>query len=115
MSKKTKRSLKYILSVVISLLALAGIIALLMRGHTASIFEPAGVIAEQQRQLIIWTVLLSLVVVVPVFTMTFYIVWKYRASNKKAVYSPNMHGSTVAEAVWWLIPLLLIQLLGRND
>jgi cytochrome o ubiquinol oxidase subunit II len=108
MSKKNKKSLRTIASIVCSVLAFAAIIALLMKGHTPGILAPAGTIAEQQRDLIVWTSLLSLVIVVPVFTMTFYIVWKYRVGNKKARYSPTMHSSTLAETIWWLVPLALI-------
>lgn len=55
---------------------------------------------------------LSLIVIVPVFTMLFIIAWRYREGNTKSTYSPDLDGSRKAEAVWWLIPSLLILVLS---
>jgi cytochrome o ubiquinol oxidase subunit 2 len=49
---------------------------------------------------------------VPVFALTFYIAWKYRASNKKARYTPDWDHHTGIEALWWAIPLALITILS---
>ncbi len=57
-------------------------------------------------------VLLSLVVVVPVFAMTLGIAWKYRADNSKAKYRPDWDGDRRAETIWWLVPLTLIIILS---
>lgn len=85
---------------------------LFLRDKNVAVLNPRGSIAQEQFDLIVLTVLLSLIIVVPVFTLTFYIVWKYRAGNKKAKYSPELHGSKTAEAVWWLVPLALITILS---
>ncbi len=60
----------------------------------------------------IFASLLSLVVVIPVFGLTFWIAWKYRASNTRARYRPDWDGSRVLEAIWWLVPLVLIMVLS---
>jgi cytochrome o ubiquinol oxidase subunit 2 len=52
------------------------------------------------------------IVVLPVLAMTFAIAWRYRASNKKAHYSPELAGNRWAEAAWWLIPLAIITVLA---
>lgn len=85
---------------------------LLLRGNNFAVLDPKGPIAQEQLNLIIFTSLLSLIVVIPVFVLTFYIVWKYRAGNKKAVYSPEWDRSRTAEAIWWLVPLALIAVLA---
>lgn len=77
-----------------------------------AVFNTAGTIADQQRELIILASLLSLVVVLPVFALTFYIAWKYRAGNKKARYEPNWDHNTKLESLWWGIPLALIVVLS---
>jgi cytochrome o ubiquinol oxidase subunit 2 len=56
--------------------------------------------------------LLSLVVVVPVFIMTFTIAWKYRASNTKAKYRPDFDKNLGAEIAWWGIPSVIILVLS---
>lgn len=80
--------------------------------HPLVIFNPHGVIAQKERGLIIFALLLSILVVVPVFTMLFLIAWKYRASNTKATYSPEFDHSRIAETIWWAIPSILILILS---
>lgn len=100
---------------VVPVLVLAVVLVLLVRyaqSQTVDLFDTAGPIAEKERNLIYFALGLSLVVVVPVFTMLAVIVWRYREGNTKAKYSPNLDGSRRAEAVWWGIPALLILILS---
>jgi cytochrome o ubiquinol oxidase subunit 2 len=53
-----------------------------------------------------------LIVVIPVFVLTFGIAWKYRASNTKAKYSPDWDHNRTAETIWWLIPTAIIGVLA---
>jgi cytochrome o ubiquinol oxidase subunit II len=79
------------------------------------ILSPQGVIAHKQRNLIAFAAALSLIVVVPVFCMTFWFSWKYNVKNrsrKKAAYRPDWDNSRVAETVWWLVPAILILILS---
>jgi cytochrome o ubiquinol oxidase subunit 2 len=48
--------------------------------------------------------LLMLLVVVPVIVMTLVFAWKYRASNKAAVYTPKWSHSNKIEVVVWTFP-----------
>ena len=77
-----------------------------------AVLSPKGMIAEKQSSLLLVATLIMLFVVVPVFVLTFFICWKYRASNKKAKYSPEWDNSHLAEAIWWGIPLVIIVILG---
>ncbi|MDB5175976.1 MAG: Ubiquinol oxidase subunit 2 [Candidatus Saccharibacteria bacterium] len=90
------------------------VMSLLFHGHTFAVLDPKGTIAEKQRNLIVFATSLCLLIVVPVFAMTFGIVWKYRESNinAKTRYEPEWDHSTKAEIVWWGFPLLLITILG---
>jgi len=72
------------------------------------VLEPKGPVARQEFDLLMTGLALSLVVVIPVFTLLFTIAWKYREGNAKAKYSPDMDGSRIAETVWWIIPTVLI-------
>jgi len=82
------------------------------RGDNFALFNPAGQIALKERNLMIFTLLLSLVVVIPVFVMTFMIAWKYRAQNTAAEYKPDWDNNVFLETIWWGIPFLIILILS---
>lgn len=77
-----------------------------------SILNPQGEVADKQRSLIYFTVALSLIVVLPVFFMTFWFPWKYREGNSKAKYTPDWDHHPVAETIWWGVPLVIISILA---
>lgn len=109
-------NIKY--KIILLSLALVGIVAVIaeyVRTHTIAVLEPAGVIGRKERSLIIIAVLLSVIVVVPVYVMTIAIALKYRESNhkvKKVTYEPDWDHSRLYEAVWWGIPLVIITILS---
>ena len=82
--------------------------------HNTSIpvLEPKGQIGIKERNLLIFAIVLSLIVVIPVFILLFSFAWKYRESNTKAQYSPDLDHSRIAETIWWLIPSVLITVLS---
>lgn len=85
---------------------------LLVRDANVAVLNPQGVIANQQRDLIVFTSLLSIVVVIPVFVMLGVIAWKYREGNKNATYTPDEEGNKWLEVLWWGIPILIIGVLS---
>ncbi|MFL5132275.1 MAG: ubiquinol oxidase subunit II [Microvirga sp.] len=91
-----------------AVLAVAG----LLTGCKLVTMDPAGDIAVQQRNLIIASTALMLLVIVPVIALTFIFAWRYRASNTSATYDPDWHHSTQLEVVIWTVPLLIIIALG---
>lgn len=111
-AKKKKRMSAKVAALLLVVAAATGVLVWLVLGTNVAVLEPAGSIAERQRGLIIFASLLSLIVIVPVFTLTFYIAWKYRASNKKAKYRPDWDHHTGIELLWWAIPLALITVLS---
>ena len=80
--------------------------------HTIDVLSPKGDIGEKQRQIIVYSTALMAIVVVPVLILTFGIAWRYREGNKKATYSPNLAGNRWAEAIWWIVPLIIISILS---
>jgi cytochrome o ubiquinol oxidase subunit 2 len=74
--------------------------------------QPAGPVARQQRDLLYFALALSALVVLPVFALTGWIAWKYRAGNKKAVYAPEWDRNVRLETLWWGIPCLIILVLA---
>lgn len=99
------------LALVLILVAL-GLLLLYLSHTTVAILSPRGPIAYQERRLIIFGLLLSLVVIVPVFSMAALIGWRYRETNTRATYKPDWDHSWIAETVWWGIPALLITILS---
>jgi len=97
---------------VLLFLGVVSIVGLYIGTHDIAILNPKGALAEKQYKLIVFTALLSLIVIVPVYAMTFFIAWKYRASNTKAKYSPDWDHSKLAETIWWAVPIALISVLA---
>ncbi len=85
---------------------------LLLRDKSFDILQPAGVVAEKQRNLLIFATLLSLLVILPVYALTIFIAWKYRASNTSARYDPTWSHNTTLESIWWGIPCAIILVLA---
>lgn len=80
-------------------------------GDIAMLF-PAGKIALKERNLLFIIQGIMLLVVIPVYILTFVFSWKYRADNTKAKYTPELDDSKLAECLWWGIPFLLVLIIG---
>jgi cytochrome o ubiquinol oxidase subunit II len=89
-----------------------GLMAWYLSHFNIQVLNPKGVIAQDERDLIFFTVFLGIFVLVPVFVMTFAIAWKYREGNKKAEYRPDWDHNVAAETLWWGIPTLIIVILS---
>ncbi|TVY07939.1 ubiquinol oxidase subunit II [Paenibacillus cremeus] len=92
---------------------LAGISVLASGCESMIVFDPKGPIGAQQRDLIYFTMLLCLIVLVPVLLLTAWIVWRYRdKKDNKASYQPKWAHSTKLELIWWGIPIVIILILA---
>ena len=87
-------------------------LAVMLAGCEAVVMNPSGDVALQQRNLIIISTALMLLIIVPVMVLTAVFGWRYRAGNKAATYAPDWHHSTQLELVIWSAPLLIIIALG---
>ena len=76
------------------------------------IFNPKGLIALKERDLMIIASVLMLIVIIPVFILTIAIAWEYRASNQDAHYTPNWDFNLTAESVWWGFPFIIVLILS---
>lgn len=115
MRKEKKRDFRRVKQVLISsvltLIALA-ILVYVTQGRDIPVLDPKGLMADKERDLMLITFGLGLVVIIPVFIMLFVIGWKYRASNTKAKYDPEFSTHKGFEALWWGIPCVIILTLG---
>ena len=87
-------------------------LALLTSGCDWVVMSPSGDIAVQQRDLVLISTGLMLLIIVPVICLTLFFAFRYRQSNKAAKYEPNWDHSVGLELLIWGIPLLIIIALG---
>jgi cytochrome o ubiquinol oxidase subunit II len=83
-----------------------------LSSHSLAVLNPAGIIADKQRNLMLTTTLLMLMIVIPVFILTFSIAWRYRAGNKNAKYTPEWDHHRALETIWWAFPCAIIIVLA---
>lgn len=104
---------KYIfgLFIFIFLAGLALVLANLSGGRFA-VFEPKGMIALQERNLIIIITGLVSVVVIPVIILIFAFAWRYREGNSKTMYEPERQGKLSTQLVWWGFPIAMVLVLS---
>jgi cytochrome o ubiquinol oxidase subunit II len=84
----------------------------LLSGCNMVLMNPSGDVAVQQRDLLITSTLLMLLIIVPVMALTVLFAWRYRHTNHSATYSPDWHHSTRLEVAIWAAPLAIIVALG---
>jgi cytochrome o ubiquinol oxidase subunit 2 len=84
----------------------------LLGACNAVVLAPSGDVAAQQRDLLLISTGLMLLIIVPVIALVVVFAWKYRQSNKDAAYEPDWDHSTYLEVAIWGAPLLIIICLG---
>lgn len=84
----------------------------LLGGCNMVLMNPSGDVAVQQRNLILYSTGLMLLIIVPVIALTLLFAWRYRKSNTEAEYKPDWDHSTQLELVIWAAPLLIVIALG---
>lgn len=91
---------------------LLGLLLPPLAGCNWVVMAPAGDVAAQQRDLILISTGLMLIVIIPVMVLTVLFAWRYRQANTDAPYDPDWDHSTQLELVIWAVPLLIIIALG---
>lgn len=107
MNKKLKLS-----AITVVVLGVISAAVIYLRHTSVPVLEPRGIIAHQERSLLYFGLIISLIIVIPVFGLTFFIAWKYRENNTKAKYSPDFDHSRIAETIWWVVPSILILIIS---
>ena len=75
------------------------------------IIDAAGPVTATERDLLFRALAIMMIVVVPVFVLTIWISWRYRASNSSARYQPDWMSHKV-DAVIWAVPAAIVLVLG---
>lgn len=77
-----------------------------------AVLFPKGVIALEERNLLFIIQALMLLVIVPVYILTFIFSWKYRSDNPKGKYDPDLVDNRLAEYIWWGIPCIMVAIIS---
>ena len=72
-----------------------------------AVLFPQGIIGLEQRNLLLIIQAIMLLVIIPVYVLTFVFSWRYRSTNPKATYDPDLVDNKLAEIIWWGIPCVL--------
>ncbi len=104
---KTVIKFRTLLFTIVSIVA-----TLFISGCNLVVLEPKGMIAAAEKDLLITSVLLMLIVVIPVIILSLVFTWRYRENNHKAKYSPDWSHNTLLEAICWIIPCIIIAILA---
>jgi cytochrome o ubiquinol oxidase subunit 2 len=93
-------------------LGFALVLVVLTHGSEFPLLAPSGSVGVGERDLMLRTVYLMLIVVVPVIILAIFIAWHYREGNTKAAYKPNWEHSKMEEFIWWSIPFEIVLVLS---
>ena len=99
----------------LTLLGLVGLgllISVLLQGKDVALFNPKGVIAKEQLRLLIFSVVVLLQIAIPTLAVFYFVAWKYRESNEKAVYKPLARTSYALVIGMWLVPSISMIILA---
>ncbi len=112
MGRMRKLDILVLITGIVVLIGLVSFVAFSMSNNSVPVSQPKGEIGRQQYALLMFAAKLSLFVVLPLFTMIIWVVYRYRASKKPTDYMPKWDKNTVLELVWWGIPSLIIVILS---
>ncbi|ODN71042.1 ubiquinol oxidase subunit II [Methylobrevis pamukkalensis] len=86
--------------------------SVLLAGCGGGVLDPQGPVGMGNRQILLNSLAVMLVIVVPTIIGTLAFAWWFRASNPKARYNPGFTYSGRIELIVWSIPTLTILFLG---
>ncbi len=114
MSKIDKKRLSPVWTMLIILLLLIEfglIISFLLGGKNVAMFNAKGLIANEQHRLIVFTVTVLIAIAIPSLFMAYFIAWKYRESNSRAIHDTEHRSGKLLGAAAWGVPTAIMLLL----
>jgi cytochrome o ubiquinol oxidase subunit II len=79
---------------------------------TSPDLDPSGPVTLAERQLLFDAASIMMIVIIPVFIMAALFTWRYRGTNRKARYTPNLAYYWPVEILIWGVPAAIIVWLG---
>ncbi len=116
MTKRTKKpgQGKFTWLVFLSLFSVGLLITVLVRGHDVVLLNPKGLIAQEQKHLMLFVTATLLTIAIPTLLLFYFFAWKYRESNNKATYDATTHHGKFFTFSLWAIPTLVVLVLTSH-
>jgi len=105
-----KRAFKIII-ITLLIIAVGALAVYFVSTHNIPVLEPKGLISVKERELIITSSLLMLIVVIPVLVLAVVFGWKYR-EGRGSKHAPDWEHNNIAECCWWGVPVVIIIILA---
>lgn len=98
----------------LSTLCLAALASMLAgcSGAGNGFMAPAGEIAGTERQMFFEIAIVTLIVIIPVFVLTPWVIWRQNRKRAGAAYDPDWDSSRLIEALMWGVPVLIVAALA---
>jgi cytochrome o ubiquinol oxidase subunit 2 len=84
---------------------------IVLNGKNFQVLNPKGLIALQEKDLIITSLFMMFLVVIPVFIFAIYVATTYHEGNKYAKYMPDWDHNTKLQIALWAFPSAIIAVL----
>lgn len=107
-NKRTRPAWVFPVAIALLITAIAAVLFFVSYGRDVPTFNTQGIVASKEKDLMVFTMLLSVVVIVPVFTLLGVFAWKYRDGSDRGGYTPDVDGGKWMELLWWGIPIAII-------
>ena len=108
-NNKLKNLIKFSL---FTLIGLVGVSLVGCHSMMTGMLNPEGVVSAEEKKIFFDSLALMLIIVIPVFIMSFTFIFHYRAGKSTSDYRPNWGHSALLEAIWWGVPCAIIFVLG---
>src|SRR5258706_14802553 len=90
----------------------AALVIIALSGCDRGVLDPAGPVGENERVILLDSLVIMLAIVVPTILSLLGFAWWYRATNARAVYAPHFADSGRLELIVWSIPALVVLFVG---
>lgn len=114
LNKKRINPLWFALIIFLGLANLALLIGILIYDKNIALFNPKGLIAQEQNSLMVFVMVVTLAAVIPTLLVAFYFAWKYRDTKQKKL--PTTSSSRTKHLLLgagiWTIPITVLVILA---
>ena len=94
------------------LTAFASLLGFLLKDQNIAILHSKGLIASQQRSIILYALAVSLLIAVPTVLLLYFTAWRYRESHATAKYHPAAKNGKLFNFTIWALPTLFVVILA---
>lgn len=93
-----------VLLIFLGLILLAVFIGMLLQGTNVALFNPKGMVAQEELSLGVLATVIMLVIATPTLFFIYFFAWRYRESNTKVKRDQRSSSGKLLNVSMWLIP-----------